>query len=418
METKVKKTGPPCRVYTMNSTGEGTSHVQQVQEERSGSYWQVWKTIEKLQVAERLHNYQNLTDVIVHILTLWANEWSGISSWQSFLNKRSFQHEVEESMVALYHFNEWRIKTKCERVVAIDVCGGKGVFSMLLQYMASLYWNEDGAAKLDSIILLEKSTEKQIDWNHLRADSPGKSIQLVQVDLWSDCNIHHYDLLLDRFQSIPHSLALTGIHLCKWLSPAMLGLVNMLGPQCQYFCLAPCCMPRVVTSKTLSASQRCVPVYQFETPSQRAERRLQLQERATADRRGLVVGDCFLCHSPDHWLRQCPLFPADADKRSSLLQEAARQAPCWNCGKSGHAKTDCPNEKPASCEPPIVELNVCNVLEESDPMPRYCELLLTTVQGPTEKVQVIETGLSNESKHQEGNWNSQRKAVYIVACRS
>jgi hypothetical protein len=65
----------------------------------------------------------------------------------------------------------------------------------------------------------------------------------------------------------------------------------------------------------------------------------------------------------------------------TLLQEAARQAPSWNCGKCGLTKTDCPNEKPATCEPPIVELNVCNLLDESNPMPRYCELLLTTVQG-------------------------------------
>jgi hypothetical protein len=401
----------------MNSAGEGTRPVAQDRDGQGGFYWQVYKTIENLQAAERLHDYQDLTDEIVHILKLWAKEWAGLSTWQSFLNKRSFQHEIEESMVALYHLNEWRRRTKCERVVAVDVCGGKGVFSMLLQYMASLYWNKDGAAKLDSIILLEKSTEDQIDWDHLRAAPPGENIKLVPVDLWSDCNLHGYDVLVDRFQSIPHSLALTGIHLCKWLSPAMLGLVNMLGPQCQYFCLAPCCMPRVVTSKTMSASERCIPVHQFETPSQRTDRRLQLQQRASANRKGLVAGECFLCHSSDHWLRHCPLFPSDAVSQSNLLQQAAAQTPCWNCGKVGHYKTECPNEKPATCEPPVVELNVCSVLEESDPLPKYCELLLTTVQGPTENFQVIETGLSNESKHQKGNSNSLRKAVYIVACR-
>lgn len=389
-------------------------------ESLTGSHWHVWKAISNLQAADRRHDYQGLTDEIIRILQLWASEWAGLPAWQSLLNKKSLQHEIEESMVALYHLQEWRKKRKLERFVAVDVCGGKGIFSMLLQYMASLYWNQDGASQLDSIILLEKSTEEQIDWAHLRAPIAGKKKtihELVTVHLWSDCNLHDYDNLVNRFRDIPYPLAMTGIHLCKGLSPAMLSLVNLLGSHCQYFCLAPCCMPRVVTSKNLEGPKRCLQVYQYESHVQRDNRLLQQRQRTAAKRKGLVHGECFLCHSTDHWVRHCPLFPSDPDEQSRLLQEAAVKTPCWNCGKAGHFKSDCPNKKAGVSEPPVAELNVSTVLAELNPLPLYCQLLLTTVQGPTDKTLVIETGLSNESKHQQGNWNSFRKAVYIVASR-
>lgn len=398
----------------MSSADDGTNHRNELLS--LGSHWHVWKTIQNLQAAERLHDYQSLTIDIVPILRLWAEAWTGIPSWQSFLNKKSFQHEIEESMVALFHLNEWRRKSGCKRFVAVDVCGGKGVFSMLLKYMAGIHWNHDGAATLDHIILLEKSTEEQIGWNHLRAQ-PGNDIQLVTVDLWSDCNLHAHDSLLDRFHALSLPLALTGIHLCKGLSPAMLSLVNLLGEQCQYFCLAPCCMPRVVTSKGIYVSQRRLQVFQYESQFQREGRRLQLKQRAAARRKGLEAVNCIICESAEHWVGHCPLFPSAPAEQTCLLQEAASQIPCWNCGKVGHFKSDCPNEKAATCDPPVTELNVCAVIKESDPLPLYCRLLLTAVQGPIESTQVVVTGLSNETKHQTGNWNSLRKAVYIVACR-
>jgi hypothetical protein len=113
--------------------------------------------------------------VIVHFDALGEREFHRGFLLAIFLNKRSF-NSCRRIDGGLLNTEQRRRKTKCERV-AIDVC------SMYLcsTWPASL--NVKTAAKLDSIILLEKSTQKQIDWNHLRADPP--ELQLVPVDLWS-----------------------------------------------------------------------------------------------------------------------------------------------------------------------------------------------------------------------------------------
>jgi len=376
--------------------------------------WQIYKTIDNLQKSPKTFKYQSLTPQVVNILNLWAKTWAGQSSWQSFLNKRSFQHEIEESMVALYYLDQWRRQTKCKRFVAVDVCGGKGVFTMLLQYMASLYWVEDQKlATLDHVILLEKETCDKIDWRHLKADPPENNLKLVSVQLWQDTNLHHWDALIDRFQELSLPLAFTGIHLCKMLSPALIGLVNLLGDQSQYLCLAPCCMPRVVTSKRLNTSQRNIHMFTYESREERQERRIQQKRRESARRKNRSMGHCILCESDSHWLRQCPELPANTNEQSRLLQAAAAAMPCWNCGRQGHVKSNCSNEKAKPREPPVVTINVSSVLESSYPLHNYCELMSSTLHGMS--VQVVETGLESDAKHQYGNWNSARKSLFIIA---
>jgi hypothetical protein len=385
-----------------------TSRTTRAHEQRQ---WHIYKAIEHLKVAPRTAPHQiALANPIVRILTIWADSWTGEPKWQSVLDKRTFLHEVEESMVALYYLDRWRGHKNCQKqqqeeggtstsFVAVDVCGGKGIFSMLLQFMAALYWNKDGGVVLDQIILIEKATSKQIDWSHLKERAHNnfeETVVLPSVHIWEGVNLHDHDYLVDRFKSrlSPSTpLALIGIHLCKLLSPAMISLVNLLGHEwCQHVCLAPCCMPRAVVSKYMPETLRGIPIFGFETSAVREGRLQMLQYKRLLQRKGRDNGTlCFLCASPDHWLDHCPQFAdKSAAEKSQLLQEAAATSPCWKCGVVGHFRSDCVTtkdkkavRKSTSSTPPVsMTVHVATVLSSPCPFLSYCQLLAPSGEPP------------------------------------
>jgi Zinc knuckle len=426
--------------------------------------------MDRLKAAPVSTDYPNsLLEQVLEILQLWADTWDGVEAYKSFLNKKSMQHEVEECLPALHYLNEWRkMKSSKNRFVAVDVCGGKGFFSMLLQYLATRCWIHDGGPVLDHIILLEKATRADIDWYHLKADATD-SRDLVPVVLWDDCNLHETDALVDRMRTIHHPLALTGIHLCKLLSPSLISLVNLLGPlQCPYLCLAPCCMPRAVTktaqrkpkrgtkdennfATTAAPTSSSVRVYSYETDQERGVRieRIQRRDAARRQRRRHDTGEarsdislgCFCCQSLDHQLQFCPEIKGVSDEaRLRILRHAAptlNPTPCWNCGQTGHFRDDCPNPSIATIkenaehsllEPPVTLLDVTKILESADPMRSYCDLLLSSVNVLKQDEndgnpaalwsrKIWETTLVNTKaeKQSTGNWNGGRKSLYMVA---
>jgi hypothetical protein len=412
---------------------------------QEGSHWRIWKAIASL---ERLHaensrgqqvgqgpqttkgfGFSSFSTSIVSILKLWASAWAGLPAWQSLLNKTSFLDEVEESMVALFYLDEWRRSCPHCTYVAVDVCGGKGIFSMLLQYMEALYWNTGGQSsrcKLQKIVLLEKATSATIDWSHLMSPTSALPVvssatanlrNLVPIEIWQDCNLKNIDDVVGRMESLhPHVLALTGIHLCKLLSPALVGIVNKLGPKrCVYLCLAPCCMPRIVTAKNIAPTDRCLYVCCYENDEKRRQRR-QNNERYEAKRRkNRSIGVCFLCDSKDHWLRQCPTLPPDKQAQSCLLQAAAAATPCWNCGLVGHFQSECNLDHLKRLEPPMMQIDVSAVLESNNPIFFYSKVLANGLDDQY-IFNVYQAALTaRASRHQEQNWNSSRKTVFIVA---
>jgi len=461
----------------------------QVQQERRRRRWEIWKTIDNLKEKKEARRRQRtqqqhhdggdndedrfslLLDRVVAVLELWAANWaaggsSNISNdndnngfYQSFLNKNNFQHEIEESLQALYFLDEWRRREATHRrwnrgsrngdddgvedgdykFVGVDACGGKGVFTMLLQYVATLYWNNDSLPgnndgndvpcpdgddaprplRLDRVVLFDRASAG-INWDHLSAPaSPLPSsfgetpFSLVPIEVWV-CDLHQTDVLVSRFLErfgggdrmdvIP--LAVTGIHLCKLLSPALIGLCNMLGPErCPYLCLVPCCLPRAVRRSKVNR-MRCgtcsddgqeqqqlqqinrdritIRVHLYENSHAR-ERRLQLLKQREASKRKMrSKGLCILCQSSEHFRRNCPRRFRETCDRAMPHQLELANLPCWRCGVVGHFQAECPSSRDSlllsQLEPPHADIDVSQILQQTHPFRAYCNLLATTIE--------------------------------------
>jgi hypothetical protein len=97
-------------------------------------------------------------------------------------------------------------------------------------------------------------------------------------------------------------------------------------------------------------------------------------------------------------------------------QEHAVRVPCWKCGELGHFKPDCPSENtssaPPAMAPPVVLMDVSNILENPKPFQGYCQLLADTLEN--REIKIVKPGLKNSGNHQAGNWNSERKSIFIV----
>ncbi|GAX20715.1 hypothetical protein FisN_7Hu024 [Fistulifera solaris] len=351
------------------------------------------RAIQYLEERQPIWPYeQALLQPVLEILRTWFD-------LPSIINKRSLRHEIEESMVALYYLDCWREAANPEHFVVIDVCGGKGIFSLLLQYYARQHWP---AQQLRRIVLLEKATSQQIDWSHLKAlsDPP--------VTLLENCNLHDTDELVETFARFSSPLALSGIHLCKMLTPSLITLVNRLGEdRCPYVSVAPCCLPRVVTSKYLADEERILQVGRYESDQDRRERiKLHLLRKS---RRNPVKTGCYHCQGIGHEVSKCPLLS------SAMLRQRDVEiwGPCWKCGEVGHFRENCP-KKNAPLTVKFLEMqtvSVAGVVDSPHPLSVYCERLLPAFHNRTMKV--IETGLENRG-HSLTNWNSQRKSLFIV----
>jgi hypothetical protein len=234
-------------------------------------------------------------------------------------NKPSLKHEVEESIVALRHLHEWmssRGKERSTELTVVDMCYCKGFFSMLLSYMVGTFWQD---CEISSIVLLDKATG--INWEYIdvandTATEEGRPI----LTLWKGVNLHNYDVVLDRLLELqPTKLALVGIHLCKNLSPAAVSLVHGLGRElCPYLMLAPCCLPRTVTSKYIAPSELKIRVYQYESRLERSKRMTTTEKRERALGRGRK-GFCYICSIFGHRVKDCPTLEGQRPKNGKMF---------------------------------------------------------------------------------------------------
>lgn len=388
-------------------------------------HWHVWKTADRLKkdgLSSCLptEDTDDLIQKTISVLHQWGETWAGKKDWQGLLNKSSFLHEIEESIVALHSLIEWMNKNRNldnEPITIVDVCCGKGIFSMLASYI----FQDD--SRIHQIVMLDKAS---IKWNHVEAANASASAERrPRIESWANCNLHEVDHVVNRLEGLQTPLALVGIHLCKTLSPTCVGIANAIGSsRCPFLCLAPCCLPRAVVSqatKYKKTGNPIIEVLQYESPQQREKRFIARQQRDNAKNRA-QPSVCYFCRSVDHPISKCGLLPTNENEKKEIFQNAALSASCWKCGQSGHNKANCPSDqttgKPPLAKPPVFQMDVSKVLNSENPFDAYCSLLSETLQR--DHVRLMETGLKNDkdkTQHQENcmNWNRGRRTVYIIA---
>eukprot|EP00934_Nitzschia_sp_Nitz4_P006952 Nitzschia sp. Nitz4//scaffold105_size73764//27232//28413//NITZ4_005674-RA/size73764-processed-gene-0.16-mRNA-1//-1//CDS//3329532441//6942//frame0 len=380
----------------------------------NGRGWNVWTAIDQLEQVKDTF-YPDLTPRVIPILQHWADKWAGDPEWRSILNKAALHKELEESIVAIHFL--LRSLTTDSKIIVMDICAGKGLFSFLLSYLKP--------PQVSEIIMLEKAA---INWYHITngANPTCKEEGRPFIHIWGNTNLHDYDSVLDRILALPLPVAMTGIHLCKQLGPSFCGLVNGLASKCIYACLAPCCMPRAVTTqKGITEADRksdpkafTLAVQLYENDEKRHERKEYMERRGRIKKKPRG-GPCFHCHDETHGFIDCPIVPTLPPLEQVRIRRSFHAAtiPCWNCLTIGHYKNACPEavvrSTPLSLQPPVWELDVSRVLDAERPYNSYCYLLAEAFQDRS--CMVVETDLENTEKHQDGNWNSERKSVFILA---
>jgi hypothetical protein len=378
-------------------------------DEKESKYLHVWRTADSLSNTMKHHP---LTPKVASILRQWGYQWQEQSELMGLLNKKNLLHEVEESVVALGFLLEWmdqRVNGNDVPISLVDVCCGKGICSMLASY---LFQNDPRVSK---VVMLDKAND--LDWSHIDvANQHAVRENRPKIETYQ-CNLFEMDDMIEWLGSTSDEtpIAFIGIHLCKNLSPTLVGIVNALGStKAPFLCLAPCCLPRVVLQE---GRNQLLEVAQYESTMQRQARLVAAQRRRKAQQRR---SPCIICQSTNHRVHQCPLYPSSEEDQVEILQLAAALEPCWKCGEVGHLKRDCPSDQ-SSCLPaliprPVTNRDVSRIIQSDNPFASYCDLLSTTIERET--VQRFETGLKNtESIRREhgNNWNRDRKSIYIVA---
>jgi hypothetical protein len=404
----------------MSSLSEETNLV--------GFDWNIWKAADALEEkAIDKSFYPDLTRRVVRILRQEWSQFVGRPEWRSLLDKRTLQYELEECIVAIALYEE-TIAPHMQHI-AVDVCAGKGLYSFLLSYLRPPY--------LASIVMIEQAA---VHWHHIRVANKRQDGR-PRIQIWEKTNLHEYDKVLSRLIELPHPLIMTGIHLCKQLSPAFCGLVNGLGDKCLVSCLAPCCLPRVVNSqgkiqndkeekfkdRFVNHGTKCTSTtYVGGDACLQPSKHQHLRRHYVRSRKGRPVKPifspnvnsmwCYLCHDPRHSIDRCSMLNHMSDDRQQVVLQSACSASFLQ---------DCPiamiRASPHTEGPPLLALDLSQMFLETangitSPFEGFCRLLSTSLQDRS-LVQIVDAPLKQSSVHHQDdcNWNQNRKSLFILA---
>uniref|UniRef100_A0A7S4M3T5 CCHC-type domain-containing protein n=1 Tax=Odontella aurita TaxID=265563 RepID=A0A7S4M3T5_9STRA len=412
----------------------------------ASSQWHVFSTINALEKSDASllqygEKYIYLINETISVLKYWGVQWAGNPEMQSLLNKNSLLHEIEESIVAIHILMEWFKRrfnntrySSCRKVLLVDLCCGKGIYSLLLSYLAHKI--PILKASITKCLMVDKAN---VNWVHIqyanrdhRQDNGREFMSALPIECLGKVNVHSDSFAQHLFSAAAdHDIALNGIHLCKHLSPRAVSLFNILGSErVPFLCLAPCCLPRLKVGAEFGVSVRL-----YETDEEMSRREETNARRARARRKYKV---CYICEEGAHKVRDCPVLPNHSDpRRDEIIREAVSKLPCWICGHKGHQRSDCAykSERQSvstkSIKPPSVRIDAKRVRESETPFETYCQVLFETV-GQVDHVsaedaqkvdddmvkRILTTELDGKEAHsQPDNWNGKRKCKWIVAER-
>ncbi len=148
----------------------------------------------------------------MHVLREWGRRWAGLPEWRSFLNKPAFTHEVEECLVALEALLSWLDAAASgspplSNLTVVDVCCGKGTFSMLLAYLCARPAAVSPQLKqVTRILMVDKmSSDSKVNWHHIAAANADTAVN-VPVEAIGSCNIHDASFAARLRALVSHSI--------------------------------------------------------------------------------------------------------------------------------------------------------------------------------------------------------------------
>ena len=159
-------TGPAVEEATDPAVEEASGAAANRQPAGRGSGWRVWRVIQALdEWPPSDERFGTLARDCSSILHGWGTRWAGDKQWQSLLNKSSLLHEVEEVMVAMHALLEWMETEPGEdTLTVVDVCAGKGIFTMCLTYLAAI--NPVLRRRVARVVMADHA---DINWHHIHA---------------------------------------------------------------------------------------------------------------------------------------------------------------------------------------------------------------------------------------------------------
>ena len=184
-----------------------------------GTNWHANRAYRALATTPLLRRTDSFMALVVADVRSVLKSWCahcGDARWSSFLNRKSFLHEVEEAitpLVALCRRVDREAKcggTAVADITVVDVACGKAFFSMLLGGLREL--RPLLHARVAKVLLVEKAS---VDYAHVALAQAGAAAVL---EVWPKTNVFDDALMLRLSALEAPQLWLVGIHLCRRLS--------------------------------------------------------------------------------------------------------------------------------------------------------------------------------------------------------
>lgn len=165
----------------------------------------------------------------------FLDAWRNDPSCSSLLNRKSksLRKEIIEAYAVVEQI-EKIVQNKSDPIMIIDVCSGKGFFSLLAAHEFPNSY----------VLMIDKDT--RMDVQHIESRT---NMHLWRIDIMVTTNLN--DRLRGEIRHIQQKqerntvVVMVGMHLCGDLSPRAVELFGQLMEDVHHLILAPCCLHKI-----------------------------------------------------------------------------------------------------------------------------------------------------------------------------